>query len=1242
MFMPQQPKLTDEEKAELRRRTMASVWNFATIIVTLRSSKKSTAKCPICKESLPQGKYDLHYQWEVARLDELYHEQGPSSKSAGKRSAAVSAAKAMGNHKRSMTGPEAVLDKVRANRSKRRSRLGDLESRKLSLGNPAAPTQQCPLCQHPLYGDDVEINLHIDKCLENGGQGSKIATEPTSGDISALSPEDDGGWDEYEWAGEMRVRATAFMEGGYGAAGFALSKKDATDIDDDVEVEGDDALEYGEPQFSERDLIRPQEEDENEDTAAYREMVYGESSTKSSPASSSRHKDKAIKSETHPSPDIAPNMQSKLIIESLKARIHELENETRSVPKCLKLWVKTLQQQRFALEVEPEETVGRGFRLAGPRVILQVKQKVEQSQGHAVASQKLIASGKILADEKTIADYGLSEKDFLVLMITKPKAAPAAAASSSAAPASSPSASVATVSAPSAAPAPAPAPVTPVGAGETTSTVAAPADDSTTASAAAPTTTSAPTEPDAGTGFGSAGALVTGAQYEAAVQNMMEMGFDRSEVVKAMRASFNNPDRAVEYLMTGIPEHLLQETQASPQPAGEQASQQTPVSPPSAGAGAAQQPAEGGDQPQNLFAAAIAAAQRQQQEQQQEGGNDLEFLRHEPQFQQLRQLVQANPGLLQPVLQQLSQSNPELLQRINQNQQQFLQLLNETDEGDEGMGGQEQYIQVTQEEKAAIDRTKTFTLTQTPEPTWTPGSAPSSHAEAETVAMDPLTMEPVNVYKLVIGGITPRPIAFVSSQDKDGNQNLAPFSYFNAAAHDPPTIMFSVANAGPDKLKDTAANIIETGEFTVNIINEWFLERANYTAIDAPHDKSEWTMSGLTKVPSQRVKPPRVAESSYQMECQLLHHYPLISDRHGKHTHTIIIGKVLLFHLHKDIVNLENSHIDMAKHRVVEVEWRTPIRADLRKGLYYQNYGKDPDLAVRYYQRALEEALTSDALEAHSAHVTGIMIQLGALLAEMKQTEQAIGVLEKAFDAIVTHTGTSIADVEEKRDPLTAPTVLDETERIKAIGLAQKLGDLYVLAGQDDKAEQYYVWSVEQLLKPQDKDSVITHSELPRSTFNFDQLPPWMTKTDLGASLEALAAFYSKRGQYSYALPLYLRALSLFPTPDASCHALVLMCNLSEVFAGMGNLEEAERWAQKGIEVTSNPNVGKTTGDRPECDESCGVMLFNLGMIKELSNDTQGAIAYYEKARQHGKAFKLPECVQQADKALKRVRFRTT
>jgi tetratricopeptide (TPR) repeat protein len=181
------------------------------------------------------------------------------------------------------------------------------------------------------------------------------------------------------------------------------------------------------------------------------------------------------------------------------------------------------------------------------------------------------------------------------------------------------------------------------------------------------------------------------------------------------------------------------------------------------------------------------------------------------------------------------------------------------------------------------------------------------------------------------------------------------------------------------------------------------------------------------------------------------------------------------------------------------------IRKNLRKGLYYQNYRNDPNRAVNYYQTALNEAFNDAELDNASPEVTGIMIQLGSLYEELGRIRDAANVFTMAFDAIVT--------------PNDTPAKLDGKMKLKSIGLAQKLGDLHQILKQDEQAEKYYVWSVEQLLQSQ---SEVAQSNNDSSNLNnlFSKkldmhLPPWMTFTDLGASLEALASFYSSRQKYA-------------------------------------------------------------------------------------------------------------------------------
>ena len=193
-----------------------------------------------------------------------------------------------------------------------------------------------------------------------------------------------------------------------------------------------------------------------------------------------------------------------------------------------------------------------------------------------------------------------------------------------------------------------------------------------------------------------------------------------------MRAAFFNPDRAVEYLLNGIPENVQQEQQRGTQRAPTAAA----TSPPPAQTGAAAAPADPsaeGDQPINLFEAAAQANQRSGtggaarsgrglaeaarslnaapgvgQEAAQTG--NLDFLRSNPQFQQLRQIVQTQPRMLEPILQQVGAGNPQLAHLIGQNPDQFLQLLAEDTEGDVPLPPGAQEIPVTEEERQAIER----------------------------------------------------------------------------------------------------------------------------------------------------------------------------------------------------------------------------------------------------------------------------------------------------------------------------------------------------------------------------------------------------------------------------------------------------------------------------------------------------------------------------------------------------------
>ena len=161
--------------------------------------------------------------------------------------------------------------------------------------------------------------------------------------------------------------------------------------------------------------------------------------------------------------------------------------------------------------------------------------------------------------------------------------------------------------------------------------------------------------------------------------------------------------------------------------------------------------------------------------------------------------------------------------------------------------------------------------------------------------INPQEHDPSDIYKLMIGAIVPRPIAFVSSVDAKGVRNLAPFSYFTGCSTNPPVVCFCTAvRSGPRPHKDTLENIEATGEFVVNVVSEEFAAQMNKTSAEVAPGVDEFVLSGLTPLPSDLVKPPRVAESKVQMECRL-RQIVRVSEKPGGGV--LVLGEVLRFHV---------------------------------------------------------------------------------------------------------------------------------------------------------------------------------------------------------------------------------------------------------------------------------------------------------------------------------------------------------
>lgn len=178
---------------------------------------------------------------------------------------------------------------------------------------------------------------------------------------------------------------------------------------------------------------------------------------------------------------------------------------------------------------------------------------------------------------------------------------------------------------------------------------------------------------------------------------------------------------------------------------------------------------------------------------------------------------------------------------------------------------------------------------------WKPGEPIVSPVDSMR-SLDPKSLARQDIYKLMIGAIVPRPIALISTISRGGQGNLAPFSSFNLSSSDPACVVVSIYNRPEGSKKDTLRNILETGEFVINTVSDWFVTPMVHTAADFDPTVNEMSLVGFTPVPSIKVKPPRVKESPIHMECTLYKHVPLENDS-GKETCSVIIGKIVLFHI---------------------------------------------------------------------------------------------------------------------------------------------------------------------------------------------------------------------------------------------------------------------------------------------------------------------------------------------------------
>jgi flavin reductase (DIM6/NTAB) family NADH-FMN oxidoreductase RutF len=178
--------------------------------------------------------------------------------------------------------------------------------------------------------------------------------------------------------------------------------------------------------------------------------------------------------------------------------------------------------------------------------------------------------------------------------------------------------------------------------------------------------------------------------------------------------------------------------------------------------------------------------------------------------------------------------------------------------------------------------------------------------------VDPAALSADAAYFWQVATIVPRPIAWVSTLNEGGSANLAPFSFFTGVSSDPPSCLICVArrkHPGEDGVrppKDTWRNIARTGEYVIHVVNDALAQQMNLTSRDHPYGVDEFEQAGVSKLASDRVAPPRIAEAPVAMECRLDRIVEV-----GRSGTAVIIGEILLWHVRDEL--LVDGRLDMSR-----------------------------------------------------------------------------------------------------------------------------------------------------------------------------------------------------------------------------------------------------------------------------------------------------------------------------------------
>lgn len=185
--------------------------------------------------------------------------------------------------------------------------------------------------------------------------------------------------------------------------------------------------------------------------------------------------------------------------------------------------------------------------------------------------------------------------------------------------------------------------------------------------------------------------------------------------------------------------------------------------------------------------------------------------------------------------------------------------------------------------------------------------------KTKMISLVPENMPERAPYHLLTSIAAPRPVAWISTVSAAGEPNLAPFSFYNAVAGFPPTIMFSVSyrTLREPRIKDTLRNVEAIGEFVSHVVDEQLANAMILTGADFPPDVNEFEIAELETVPSVDVRPPRIAAASVAMECKVTQIVPVEGS-----TNVMVLGRVVRFHVRDDLLR-SNGLVDTVKMKPI-------------------------------------------------------------------------------------------------------------------------------------------------------------------------------------------------------------------------------------------------------------------------------------------------------------------------------------